>query len=200
MTTLSGGSPDAGRIIQHELGHTIGGLGDEYDSAPGVAAAFPNLSDQPADVMRRQHLRWWRWIGAEDPTGGRVGAYRSANGLYRPTQNSIMRTLGLTYNLPSREAIIEQLYRFVSPLDRAEPAPGQVGPGTWLRAVPQQVVGGGQLTVRWTVDGSPAPRAAVHGDALDTAALPPSDKPRTITAVIRDDTPGSATPPFAPPA
>lgn len=131
VTTLSGGSPDAGRIIQHEIGHTVGDLGDEYDSAPSEAD-YPNLSNQGADVMRRDHLKWWRWLGSQSPDGGGlIGAYRSTNGVYRPTADSVMRTLGGTYNLPSREAIIEQLYRRVSPVDSVAPAPGRcpVGPG-----------------------------------------------------------------------
>jgi hypothetical protein len=100
VTTLSAGSADAACIIEREMGHTVGGLGDEYDSAPGNAD-FSNLSAQDADAMTAAHAKWWRWLGAIDPSGGVVGAYQSANGLYRPTQDSIMRTLSGVYNLPA---------------------------------------------------------------------------------------------------
>lgn len=124
VTTLAGGSPDAGRIIQHEIGHTVGDLGDEYDSAPDDAD-YPNLSTENADDMRRKQSKWWRWLGADSPDGaGTIGAYRSANGIYRPTPDSVMRTLGGAYNLPSREAIIEEIYRRIRPTDAAVPAPG----------------------------------------------------------------------------
>ncbi|WP_052442893.1 M64 family metallopeptidase [Streptacidiphilus neutrinimicus] len=194
VTTLSGGAADATRIIEHEMGHTVGGLGDEYDAAPGGDAAYPNLSDQGADAMAAAHAKWWRWLGAADPSGGVVGAYRGANGLYRPTQDSIMRTLGGVYNLPCREAIIESLYRQLRPLDALAPTPqaGPVRAGRILRVRPLLLPGyGRRLTVSWTVDGRPAPSRAVRegGLALDTGAL--GLRPRAgvvVRAVVTDET------------
>ncbi len=175
VTTLSAGAKDAGSIIQHEMGHTVGGLGDEYDAAPGGQSDFPNLSTQDASAMTSAHAKWWRWLGAADPSGGVVGAYRSANGLYRPTQNSIMRRLGGVYNLPCREAVIEALYRRLNSIDAAAPAPraGPVAPGRTLTVTPLPLAGGRRLTVRWTVGGRPAPSAALRDDGLglDTGAL-----------------------------
>ena len=170
LATLSAGSPDAARIVQHEFGHCVGALGDEYDAAP-ANADFPNLSADDAGTMRREQLKWWRWLGAADPTGGTVGAYPSGNGLYRPTRDSIMRTLGGVYNLPSREALIEALYRQVWPIDRTWPAPGVVRGTRPLRVFPLPLVGPRQLAVDWTVDGRPAPARAVDGDRLDTSRL-----------------------------
>ena len=170
LATLAAGSPDAAQIVQHEFGHSIGALGDEYDAAP-ANAGFPNLSADDADTMRQEQVKWWRWLGAADPTGGTVGAYRGGNGLYRPTRDSIMRTLGGIYNLPSREALIEAFYRQVRPVDHAWPAPGAIrGTGT-LRVRPVQLVGPRQLAVSWTVNGRPAPARAVDGDRLDTSRL-----------------------------
>jgi hypothetical protein len=189
LATLAAGSPDAAQIVQHEFGHSIGALGDEYDAAPSDAG-FPNLSAVDAATMRREQLKWWRWLGAADPTGGTVGAYPSGNGLYRPTRDSIMRTLGGGYNLPSREALIEALYRQVWPIDRAQPAPGVVsGTGT-LRVLPVPLVGPRQLAVDWTVDGRPAPARAVVGDRLDTSRLGlASGQWAQIGATVEDTTP-----------
>ncbi|MGF1430353.1 M64 family metallopeptidase [Kitasatospora sp. LaBMicrA B282] len=189
VTTLSGGSPDAGRIIQHEIGHTLGDLGDEYDSAP-KDADYPNLSAQGADAMRRDHSKWWRWLGADSPDGGGlVGAYRSANGLYRPTPDSVMRTLGGSYNLPSREAIIEQVYRRLSPVDGAEPAPGRVVGRPRLTVRPLHLTGDRQLQVDWKVDGRPVQPTAADRSWLDSASLPLTPGQRvTVTATVRDTT------------
>jgi hypothetical protein len=189
VTTLAGGSPDAGRIIQHEIGHTIGELGDEYDSAPNDSD-YPNLSDRNADAMRRGHTKWWRWLGAKSPDGGgTVDAYRSANGLYRPTADSVMRTLGGSYNLPSREAIVEQIYRRVSPLDGADPVPGQVGGSPRLTVHPMRLTGGRHLEVAWRVDGhqvnSPAPDHSWFEPAV--LGLQPGQR-ATVTATVRDTT------------
>ncbi|MFJ9693064.1 M64 family metallopeptidase [Kitasatospora sp. NPDC101183] len=188
VTTLAGGSPDAGRIIQHEIGHTVGDLGDEYDSAP-EDADYPNLSTLGADDMRRKQTKWWRWLGAESPDGaGTVGAYRSANGLYRPTQDSVMRTLGSAYNLPSREAIIEELYRKVRPTDAPSPPPGEVTGRPRLDVRPLPLTGARQLAVEWKVDGVPVTPQPADG-RLDTARLDLAPgRTATVTATVRDTT------------
>ncbi|MFJ4185925.1 M64 family metallopeptidase [Kitasatospora sp. NPDC089509] len=189
VTTLAGGSPDAGRIIQHEIGHTVGDLGDEYDSAPDDAD-YPNLSTLDADDMRRKQTKWWRWLGAVSPDGaGTVGAYRSANGLYRPTPDSVMRTLGSAYNLPSREAIIEALYRKVRPTDAPSPPPGEVTGRPRLDVRPLPLTGTRQLAVDWKVDGVPVTPPAPDGGWLDTAQLDLAPgRTATVTATVRDTT------------
>ncbi|QKW20729.1 hypothetical protein HUT16_18100 [Kitasatospora sp. NA04385] len=189
VTTLAGGSPDAGRIIQHEIGHTVGTLGDEYDSAPNDPD-YPNLSTVDADEMLRQKTKWWRWLGAESPDGdGVIGAYRSANGLYRPTADSVMRTLGSAYNLPSREAIIEQLYRRVKPADEPEPAAGQVDGRPRLHVRPLALTGPRQLRISWTLDGRPVEASSADGTWLDTGALALEPGGRhTVTATVQDTT------------
>lgn len=190
-TTLAAGSPDAAKILQHEMGHTVGGLGDEYDAAPSDAG-YPNLSDVDENTLRDKQLKWWRWLGAADPTGGTVGAYRSANGIFRPTRDSVMRTLGGVYNLPSREAIIEAIYQRVRPLDRASPQPGTVDGRPLLRVFPMPLVGGPALRVDWQVDGKPAPAGVVaaDGESLDPSRLTllPGDW-STVTATVADPTP-----------
>ncbi|MER5867859.1 M64 family metallopeptidase [Kitasatospora sp. NPDC002040] len=189
VTTLAGGSPDAGRIIQHEIGHTVGDLGDEYDSAP-ADADYPNLSTADGDEMRRGRLKWWRWLGAESPDGGGVvGAYRSANGVYRPTADSVMRTLGGSYNLPSREAIIKQIYQRVGPADPPVPAAGPVTGRPRLEVRPLRLAGARQLAVEWRVDGAPVERPAADRSWLDTAGLDvPAGRTVAVTATVRDDT------------
>ncbi|MFI2607932.1 M64 family metallopeptidase [Kitasatospora sp. NPDC018619] len=189
VTTLAGGSPDAGRIIQHEIGHTVGDLGDEYDSAPDDAD-YPNLATVNADEMRRKQTKWWRWLGAESPDGaGVIGAYRSANGLYRPTPDSVMRTLGSAYNLPSREAIIEELYRRVRPTDAPVPAPGEVSGRPRLDVRPLPLTGPRRLSVEWKVDGVPVVPQSPDGSWLDTAALELAPgRTATVTATVRDTT------------
>ncbi|MQS13236.1 hypothetical protein F7Q99_13320 [Streptomyces kaniharaensis] len=189
VTTLAGGSPDAGRIIQHEIGHTVGDLGDEYDSAPDDSD-YPNLSTLNADDMRKKQAKWWRWLGAESPDGaGTVGAYRSANGLYRPTPDSVMRTLGSAYNLPSREAIIEELYRRVRPTDAPMPPPGEVSGRPRLDVRPLPLAGPRQLRVDWKVDGVPVEPQAADRGWLDTAQLNLAPgRTATVTATVRDTT------------
>ncbi|MEO6082045.1 MAG: M64 family metallopeptidase [Umezawaea sp.] len=108
VATAAGGNTQAGQIVVHELGHSIGHLADEYFS-PGVyTGAEPteiNATKQP------DGSKWARYLGQESPDGGVVGVYAGSKyygtGLYRPTENSIMRTLGRQYNLVGRDAMIE---------------------------------------------------------------------------------------------
>jgi hypothetical protein len=189
LATLAAGSPDAALIVQHEMGHTVGALGDEYDAAP-ADDSFPNVSAADGESILQHRVKWWRWLGAADPTGGTVGTYRSGNGMYRPTRESIMRTLGGAYNLPCREALIESFYRQVGPVDGAEPAPGPVTGAVPLRVLPIRLVGARQLAVRWQVDGRPAPAAAVHGTRLDPARLGLAPGSRAeVSATVQDTTP-----------
>ncbi|MDH6123711.1 M64 family metallopeptidase [Kitasatospora sp. GP82] len=189
VTTLAGGSPDAGRIIQHEIGHTVGDLGDEYDSAPDDAD-YPNLATVNADQMARSKVKWWRWLGAQDPDGGgTIGAYRSANGTYRPTVDSVMRTLGGTYNLPSREAILEQIYRRITPMDPPEPAAGTVAGRPRLSVRPLPLAGPRQLQVEWRVNGVLTVPQGPDRNSLDTSTLPSRPgQDLTVTATVRDTT------------
>lgn len=189
VTTLAGGSQEAGRIIQHEIGHTVGDLGDEYDSAP-AEADYPNLATVDEEEMRRTQVKWWRWLGAESPDGGGpIGAYRSANGVYRPTADSVMRTLGGSYNLPSREAIIKQIYQRVGPTDPPVPPAGQVSGRPRLEVHPLRLSGARQLAVEWRVDGQVVESPAADRSWLDTSGVTvPNGRTVTVTATVRDGT------------
>ncbi|OZM72828.1 hypothetical protein CFN78_13165 [Amycolatopsis antarctica] len=113
--TAAGKNESAGQIAIHELGHSIGGLADEYDYPndryTGPEPDGPNVSIQTAEQMQQSGTKWAQYIGQESPDGGTVGSYEGAfyykTGVYRPTENSIMRTLGQEFNSPSRDIMIE---------------------------------------------------------------------------------------------
>ncbi|WP_433266049.1 M64 family metallopeptidase [Actinosynnema sp. CS-041913] len=108
VATASGANAQAGQIAVHELGHSIGELADEYDYPydryTGSDPVEPNTTNDPTGA------KWSRYLGQPSPDGGVVGAYEGSRyykfGLYRPTENSIMRTLGREFNLIGREAMI----------------------------------------------------------------------------------------------
>ncbi|MBB5954738.1 hypothetical protein FHS29_001308 [Saccharothrix tamanrassetensis] len=108
VATASGANAQAGQIAVHELGHSIGGLADEYDYPydryTGSDPVEPNATTDPTGG------KWSHYLGQTSPDGGTVGAYEGSRyhryGLYRPTENSIMRTLGREFNLVGRDAMI----------------------------------------------------------------------------------------------
>lgn len=159
MATASGGHALSGRIVVHELGHSIGDLADEYDygGPPTYSGPEPreaNVTTRTAAELAATQQKWWVWLGEESPDGGTVGTYEGANyslfGIYRPTENSLMRVLNSEFNLPGREAMIQQFYLLA-------PIIGAVGDAQVRRdatvelGLPDLVGAGYEIT--WYVDG-----------------------------------------------
>jgi hypothetical protein len=84
----SAAAPAALEIASHELGHTLGGLADEYGHDPGcgVAAGEVNTSTDPVSGA------WPEWIA--DLGAPREGAQYYRLCLYRPFDECAMRNLG----------------------------------------------------------------------------------------------------------
>ena len=124
VATLSSDHAASGQVAIHETGHSLGLLADEYwyeeDHYDGPETQDINTSVLSADEIAGGQVKWHRWLGEESPDGGVVGAYEGAayhaTGLNRPTENSMMRTLGQEFNLPGREAMIAGFYRYANEL------------------------------------------------------------------------------------
>ncbi|WBB63040.1 M64 family metallo-endopeptidase [Streptomyces sp. WMMC500] len=101
LATVAGGNAQAGRIAIHELGHSVGGLADEYytpgTTYPGGEPGEPNVTADPAGS------KWASYLGQSTPDGGVIGAYEGGSqyehGIYRPSQDSLMRSLDKPFNL-----------------------------------------------------------------------------------------------------
>ncbi len=116
-TSVSGGRDGLGRLAVHEMGHSFGNLGDEYDQGEDVPESYtvvyeylvPNITTDP-DPSR---LKWRKYLGREG-----VGIVRGEGGLYRPTVNGcLMRedTL-MNFCLVCREAIREKIEWLTGPV------------------------------------------------------------------------------------
>ncbi|MFJ4094637.1 M64 family metallopeptidase [Kitasatospora sp. NPDC089913] len=198
IATVAGGNPKAGQIAVHETGHSLGKLADEYfydgsDAYPAEEGepAEPNISMYTADRLTHDRAKWYRWIGRTSPDGGVVGSYEGGGyypkGLYRPTENSIMRSLGREFNLPGREAMIAGFYRHAVPLTSPTPA------GTPLTRSDRLTVGlpVAGTTLSWSLDGRTLPQLRGRTTVdLRTVPLPgPRGRTHTLTATATDPTP-----------
>ncbi|XLD90830.1 M64 family metallopeptidase [Polymorphospora sp. A560] len=120
LSTVSGGNASSGRIAIHELGHSVGGLADEYFTAgttyTGSEPRQPNVTTNPSGT------KWASYLGQATPDGGVIGAYQGghqyAYGIYRPSQDSLMRSLAKPFNSVS-----------LAVMDRAIAARISGGPG-----------------------------------------------------------------------
>ncbi|WP_069160439.1 M64 family metallopeptidase [Nocardia altamirensis] len=127
VATSSGGNAQAGQIVMHELGHSMAGLADEYDYPndryTGSEPREVNASKYTEAQMRANRTKWYQYLGKQSPDGGVVGTYEGAvyhkRGVYRPTENSLMRALGREFNLIGLDAMKAAIKRKSPGVDAA---------------------------------------------------------------------------------
>jgi len=103
-TSLGGGA----KMVVHELGHSLAGLADEYTygktNPPSSEPKRPNVTINN-DIAT---VKWRHWVGTEGGTAGSIGLYEGGNyvpeGVWRPTENSLMRSLGKPFYAVNAEA------------------------------------------------------------------------------------------------
>ncbi|MEU4997817.1 M64 family metallopeptidase [Streptomyces sp. NPDC021622] len=190
--TASSDHPDSDQVAVHETGHSFGKLADEYwydeSTYTGPEPGESNLTKLSADEMAAQKAKWHRWLGQESPDGGTVGAYEGGgyhgHGLNRPTEDSIMRTLGREFNLPGREAMIAGFHQHAPVLTAVTPTDRQVRGGDRIR-----VEASPRAQVRWYVDGREARQARDASSVTPRRLGVPADgRPHTVTARATDPT------------
>ena len=161
VATVAGANALAGKILQHELAHSIAALADEY-TTPSPLHTYPgepperNASHLHGEVMSRLQAKWHRWLGRATPDGGVIGTYvgsRYSPALFRPSENSLMRELNREFNVVSREAMVVAIYGKASPIAASSPAADEVSRSATLTVMPAQPRGH-RLAVSWSVDGT----------------------------------------------
>ncbi|WP_395298330.1 M64 family metallopeptidase [Kitasatospora hibisci] len=206
IATVAGGNDRSGQIAVHETGHSLGKLADEYyydgqGTYRGAEPAESNISTLTTERMRRERAKWYRWLGRTSPDGGTVGAYLGGgyypDGIFRPTENSIMRSLGREFNLPGREAMIAGFYRHATTVTSTTPANSTLDSSGRL-TVDLPVPG---TTLRWYSDGRELThlrgRTTIPLSSFGFAAGPRGIGYR-LTAVATDPTPDVLDPALRP--
>ncbi|MBL1098544.1 M64 family metallopeptidase [Streptomyces coffeae] len=196
IATASSDHPDSDQVAVHETGHSLGKLADEYwydesSTYEGDEPGGSNLSTLSAADMGAQQTKWYRWLGQTSPDGGTVDAYEGggyyAHGLNRPTENSIMRTLGREFNLPGREAMIAGFHRHAPVLAGTTPTDRALGKDQRI-----SVEAAHGVRLRWSVDGRPVTVAARDAGPPTPRALGVPADGRTHTVSVRATDPTDA--------
>ena len=123
LMTLGTDDDDLHRISCHEFGHALGKLGDEYyqdnltfdkisDFVEKEESGFwPNLdiTNDPGSV------KWSRFLSDDRYAGQGLGVYEGgyakyAYGIWRPTENSLMRNALSGFNAPCRESLYKVVH------------------------------------------------------------------------------------------
>lgn len=192
-TTTSAAHPDSPEIMVHEIGHSLADLGDEYFSEgayDGPEPAPRNISILDPEAMAAAGTKWAAWLDepapdADGPVSGFEGAFLFAEGLYRPTADSKMRSLHRPFNPPALEALVLELHAPIPTIQAATP-PGTLAGDEILMAVPVPVAGD-PVTVTWSVDGRPVD--AEPDGTLDLARHGPPAGSFIVSVVATDTTP-----------
>lgn len=197
--TASGGNALSALISPHELGHSLGGLQDEYDyyarGVPGDAYDGPEPDSAHHTVLTERQMRdtrakWWRWLGEPSESGGRIGRFEGGlylqRGVWRPSRHSMMKSLGFYFDQVAREQMTERIADRVDLVQGGTPTDQPVGADRLLWVDTLHPVSHA-LTVSWSVDGRAVPRTgnARHLD-LRTLRLPPGR--HAVTATVTDPT------------
>ncbi|MDN3351114.1 M64 family metallopeptidase [Actinomadura sp. DC4] len=195
--TASGGNTMSALIMPHELGHTLGGLQDEYDYYRRGEPGGAYTGGEPRSVqhtvltareMRARRLKWWRWLGAPSASGGVIGRYEGGmyarTGVWRPSEHSMMKTLGYAYDQVARERMTQAIAAKVDLIQAATPSAAPIGADrvVWLETLHPV---GHLLRVTWRLDGRVV-RSGRHD--LDLARLRPAPGRHTLTAEVTDPT------------
>jgi len=196
VVTISGGSPTAFEITAHEIGHVVGILADEYEvdefvEWPGGEPSDPNLSTFESEDMIALNGKWASWIG-HDIIGfdGPISTYEGGGyyqtGVYRPSPNSAMRTLGRPFNMIAVERLVVGIYARVDPIDDASPSGVIAQPNTVFSVQPIPVVGA-PLTIQWFLNDQPLSVPVADTFDLSQITLPPGT--HQVSAKVIDNTP-----------
>ncbi|MEU4512918.1 M64 family metallopeptidase [Nonomuraea wenchangensis] len=195
--TASGSNSMSALISPHELGHSLGGLQDEYDyyqrGVPG--GAYPGAEPGSAhhtllteQQMREQRRKWWRWLGEPSESGGTIGRHEGGlyytSGVWRPSEHSMMKTLGYYYDQVGREVMTQRITAKTAVIQDATPTAAPVGADRVLWVEPMRPVSH-SLTTTWSVDGRALPG---DRDALDLRTLGLAPGTHTVTATVADPT------------
>ena len=185
--TTSGGSPQGPLISLHELGHSLGTLADEYPyferdvvrpcftgtAEPSGNSGFHHTLITSAAQMITAQAKWFRWLGEESKSGGKIGLWEGGNyypcGIRRPSQHSMMRWLGFDFDQVGLEHMVARIsgLRNSGQMNVQNTAPGTVAKDSvlWLETGHPRFH---EVKVTWRIGG---PTGEVIAAAQDSRNL-----------------------------
>ncbi len=195
--TASGGNALSALITPHELGHSLGGLQDEYDYYARGDRGEPYVGPEPSSIhhtllteqqMLDQQQKWWRWLGDDSLSGGKIGRFEAGqyagSGIWRPSKHSMMKVLGYYFDQVSRERMTQRISSRATLFQASTPAGTVAGDQVvWLQTLHPA---SHELDVTWTLDGTELETSNARSLDLGTLDLAPGA--HTLTAKVVDPT------------
>lgn len=167
--SYTGGSMSEVQI--HELGHSLGGLADEYDYPNQTyAGSEPGQANITASPVGQKWSAWWGTDG--------ISAFEGAGyylfGLYRPKQNCLMRSLGLALCRVCQEGVVKVVNGVVDTITATMPMATNVTvsvPNQQTFSFTHIVPPGNSPLVAWKLDGVTIPGATGLSWTLASATV-----------------------------
>jgi len=197
--TASGANAMSSLIMPHEIGHSLGGLQDEYNYYQRGVPGGAYTGGEPASIhhtllteqqMRRQQAKWWRWLGDRSTAGGLIGRYEGGmydtTGVWRPSAHSMMKTLGYAYDQVERERMTQAISGKLGLVQDDTPTGAPIGADrvVWLETLHPV---SHPLHITWTLDAKTIPGSTDrHNVDLARQHLKPGT--HTLTAKVQDPT------------
>jgi hypothetical protein len=184
FSVYAGGNSFAPEVALHEIGHSFGRLADHYVYAG--SGLYTGSEPVEPDVTKSSSGKWPQWMGYNQPVIGTIGAYEGGRyfeqGIYRPSLDSKMNSLGRPFDAVGREQLILRIYDYVNPLDNwRSNATTLTNPGQlWVDVVDPNVI-----NVDWFVNGQLV--VSNYGERFDPAQFGYSGS-ITVTALGIDRT------------
>ena len=198
VATTSGGNSLGPLITPHEIGHSLGGLRDEYTYSARGKPGGPYTGEEPNSIhltllteaqMQQRQQKWWRWVGEISESGGPIGRFEGGGsrttGIWRPSKHSMMISIGYYFDQVSRERMTQRISEQVALIAASTPADEPVGPRDviWIETA-QPVYH--DLRVTWHADGKVV-EAANDSRYLNLANLGTA-RPSSVTVTVTDPT------------
>lgn len=132
--SISSTNPSAPEVVVHEVGHSFGGLADEYDYEDLAGREAPNATAQTV----RELIRWNDWILPSTPVptpetspyydliGLFEGAVYHTTGWYRPKFDCKMKALNVPFCSVCSEQLVISEYSYLSPLESYSPVGDEI--------------------------------------------------------------------------
>jgi hypothetical protein len=197
--TASGGNAMSSLIMPHEIGHSLGGLQDEYNYYQRGVPGGTYTGGEPDSIhhslltdkqMREQHTKWWRWLGDRSAAGGLIGRYEGGmydtKGIWRPSEHSMMKTLGYAYDQVERERMTQAISAKLNLVQDDTPVEAPIGADrvVWLETLHPV---SHPLHITWTLDGKTIPGSTDRHN-VDLARQHITPGAHTLTAKVEDPT------------
>jgi IgA Peptidase M64 len=197
--TASGSNALSSLIMPHEIGHSLGGLQDEYNYYQRGVPGGAYTGGEPDSIhhtlltetqMRQQQAKWWRWLGDRSTAGGVIGRYEGGmydtTGVWRPSAHSMMKTLGYAYDQVERERMTQAISGKLNLVQDDTPAGAPIGADrvVWLETLHPV---SHTLHITWTLDGRTVPGSTDRHD-VDLARQHIKPGTHTLTVKVQDPT------------